>query len=79
MTEDIPLSSRFEVVMEVAHEGDETSEVTMTLRGEPSLGPVGGTFARLMQGQVERDNRKSVEAFAELATRELAAPQAPRA
>jgi uncharacterized protein YndB with AHSA1/START domain len=79
ITEDIPLSSRFEVVMEVAHEGDETSEVTLTLRGKPSLGPVGGTFARLMQGQVERDNRKSVEAFAELATRELAAPPAPRA
>jgi uncharacterized protein YndB with AHSA1/START domain len=79
VTEDIPLSSHFEVVMEVAHEGDETSEVTMTLRGEPSLGPVGSVFARLMQGQVDRDNRRSVEAFAELATRELAAPQAPRA
>jgi carbon monoxide dehydrogenase subunit G len=77
-TGDIPLSSHFEVVMEVAHEGDATSEVTVTLRGEPSLGPVGAVFARLMQGQVDRDNRRSVEAFAELATRELAAPQAPR-
>jgi hypothetical protein len=43
----------------------------MTLRGEPALGPIGGLFARVMQGQVDRDNRRSVEAFAELATREL--------
>ena len=71
-TGDIPLSSRFDVVMEVAPEG-EASEVTMTLRGEPALGPIGAVFARLMQGQVDRDNRRSVEAFAELATREFGA------
>lgn len=74
-TGDIPLSSRFDVVMEVAPEGD-ASEVTMTLRGEPALGPIGALFARFMQGQVDRDNRRSVEAFAELATRELGAQQA---
>ncbi len=77
-TTDIPLSSHFEVIMEVAAEGD-VSEVTMTLQGEPALGPVGAVFARLMQGQVDRDNRRSVEAFAELATRELGAPQQARA
>jgi len=71
-TGDIPLSSHFQVVMEVAPEGD-ASRVAMTLRGEPALGPVGAVFARLMQGQVERDNRRSVEAFSELATRELGA------
>jgi carbon monoxide dehydrogenase subunit G len=71
-TGDIPLSSHFQVVMEVTPEGD-ASRVTLTLRGEPALGPVGAVFARLMQGQVERDNRRSVEAFAELATRELGA------
>jgi carbon monoxide dehydrogenase subunit G len=71
-TGDIPLSSHFQVVMEVAPEGD-ASRVAMTLRGEPALGPVGAVFARLMQAQVERDNRRSVEAFAELATRELGA------
>ena len=71
-TGDIPLSSHFQVVMEVVPEAD-ASRVTLTLRGEPALGPVGATFARLMQGQVERDNRRSVEAFAELATRELGA------
>jgi carbon monoxide dehydrogenase subunit G len=77
-TGDIPLSSRFDVVMEVAPEGD-ASEVTLTLRGEPALGPIGAVFARLMQGQVERDNRRSVEAFVELATRELAGAQQARA
>ena len=75
-TDDIPLSSRFEVVMEVAAQGDDASEVTLTLRGEPAFGPVGAVFARLMQGQVDRDNRRSVEAFAELATRELGASAA---
>jgi carbon monoxide dehydrogenase subunit G len=71
-TRDIPLSSHFEVVMEVAPEGD-ASRVTQTLRGEPALGPIGAVFARLMKGQVDRDNRRSVEDFAELATRELGA------
>jgi carbon monoxide dehydrogenase subunit G len=74
-TGDIPLSGSFEVVMEVAPEGG-ASEVTITLRGEPAYGPVGAVFARLMKGQVDRDNRSSVEAFAELATRELGAQQA---
>jgi hypothetical protein len=74
-TGDIPLSSHFEVVMEVAPEGD-ASRVTITLRGEPAYGPIGGVFARLMQGQVDRDNRSSVDAFAELATRELGAHRA---
>ena len=71
-TGDIPLSSHFEVVMEVAPEGD-GSRVSQTLRGTPSLGPVGAAFAALMKGQVDRDNRRSMEAFAELATRELGA------
>jgi carbon monoxide dehydrogenase subunit G len=74
-TGDIPLSRHFQVVMEVAPEGD-GSRVTITLRGEPSMGPLGAVFARLMQGQVDRDNRSSVEAFAELATRELGVQQA---
>jgi carbon monoxide dehydrogenase subunit G len=74
-TGDIPLSSRFEVVMEAAPEGD-GSRVSITLRGDPSMGPLGSVFASLMRGQVERDNRRSVEAFAELATRELGTPTA---
>jgi carbon monoxide dehydrogenase subunit G len=71
-TGDIPLSSHFEVLMQVDPEGD-ASRVTLTLRGEPALGPIGAVFARLMKGQVDRDNRRSVEAFAEFATRELGA------
>src|SRR5918999_763692 len=71
-TGDIPLSSHFEVLMEVDPEGD-ASRVTMTLRGEPALGPIGAVFARLMKGQVDRDNRRSVKAFAQFATRELGA------
>jgi carbon monoxide dehydrogenase subunit G len=74
-TGDIPLSSHFEVAMEVAPEGD-ASRVTITLRGKPAYGPLGAVFARLMSGQVDRDNRRSVEDFAELATRELSAAQA---
>jgi carbon monoxide dehydrogenase subunit G len=72
-TGDIPLSREFEVVMEVAGEGD-ASEVTITLRGEPAYGPLGVIFASLMKGQVDRDNRRTVESFAELAARELATP-----
>lgn len=74
-TSDIPLSRRFEVEMSVAREGD-GSAVTITLRGEPAYGPIGGVFARVMKGQVARDNRSTVEAFAELATRELSERQA---
>ena len=44
-TGDIPLSSHFQVVMEVAAEGD-GSRVTITLRGEPSMGPLGAASRR---------------------------------
>jgi hypothetical protein len=57
--------------MEVEPEGD-GSRLTLTLRGTPALGPIGSAFAALMKGQVDRDNRNSVEAFAELARHELA-------
>jgi carbon monoxide dehydrogenase subunit G len=75
-TGDIPLSSRFEVVTSVDQEGS-GSRVTITLRGAPAMGPLGSVFAALMRGQVERDNRRTVEAFADLATRELRTAQAP--
>jgi hypothetical protein len=66
-TSDIPLSRE----LEVAGEG-EASEVTITLRGEAAYGPLGVIFASLMKGQVEGDNRRTVESFAELVARELA-------
>jgi carbon monoxide dehydrogenase subunit G len=70
--EGFPLTKSFEVIMEVAPSGGGASEVTFTLRGTSSGGPLGSLFARLMKGQVARDNRKAVEALAELAARELA-------
>ena len=64
--EGLPLTS-FEVVMEVAPVGEAASEVTITLQGTSSAGPVGTMFVRLMRPQVERDNRRSVQRLAELA------------
>lgn len=46
-------------------------EVTLTLRGTPKAGPLGALFAKAMKPQVERGNRRSAQAFAELAAREL--------
>jgi carbon monoxide dehydrogenase subunit G len=66
----LPLSAEFEVDFELTPEGDSTG-FRQTLRAKPALGPVGGVFARLMQGQVARDNQKSVENLAALAAREL--------
>jgi hypothetical protein len=71
---DVPLMSRFEIAIEVAPEGD-ASRLEVTLRAEPALGPIGAVFTRLMSARVERDHRRSVEAFAELASRELGAQQ----
>ena len=69
--EGLPLTGSFEVVMEAAPVGETASEVTITLRGTSSGGPVGALFTRLMTGQVDRDNQKTVRQFAELAAREL--------
>ena len=66
----LPLTDEFDVIFELVPEGDSTG-FSQTLRGKPALGPVGALFARLMEGQVARDNRKSVENFAALAAREL--------
>ncbi len=69
--EGLPLTRSFDVIMEVASVGDSASEVTVTLRGTSSAGPLGAVFARLMRGQVARDNRRSVQRLTELAAREL--------
>ena len=58
------------MIFELVPEGDSTG-LTQTLRGKPSMGPVGAVFVRLMEGQVERDNQKSVDNLAALAAREL--------
>jgi len=64
-SEDVPLVKRFFVVMELEPEGD-ASLFTLTLRADGA-----GLFGKLMRPGVERDNRKTVEQFAELARREL--------
>jgi carbon monoxide dehydrogenase subunit G len=66
----LPLSQEFDVIFELVPEGDSTG-LTQTLRGKPSMGPVGAVFVRLMEGQVKRDNQKSVDNLAALAAREL--------
>ena len=66
----LPLSESFDVIFELSPEGDATG-LTQTLRGKPAFGPVGAVFVRLMEGQVARDNQKSVENLAALAAREL--------
>ncbi len=68
--EGLPLTAEFLVVIELTAVGGAT-ELTLTLRGRSSGGPLGAAQFRLLRGQVERDNRKSVQSFAELAAREL--------
>jgi carbon monoxide dehydrogenase subunit G len=66
----LPLTAEFDVIFELTPEGDSTG-FSQTLRGKPSMGPLGAVFAKLMEGQVARDNQKSVENLAALAAREL--------
>ena len=58
------------MIFELAPEGGSTG-FTLSLRAKPALGPLGRCSPALMEGQVARDNRKSVENFAALAAREL--------
>lgn len=66
----IPLARDFLVEFELTPAGGGT-EVTQVLRGHPAAGPLGAAFFRAMRGQTERENRKSMENFAQLARREL--------
>ncbi len=62
---DILLTRKFTVTMEVEPEG-EGSKATITLAGEPSLGPLGSAFHAAMKSGVDKDNRRSVERLATL-------------
>jgi uncharacterized protein YndB with AHSA1/START domain len=62
---DVPLSNRFDVIMELQPEGTAT-RFTLTLQGAPSLGPIGWVFGKLMNHTVERDNRRTLGTFAAL-------------
>jgi hypothetical protein len=50
--------------MEVAPVGD-ACEVTMRLRGETGLGPLGSAFAALQKGRLQKQVRSGVESLAE--------------
>ena len=56
---DLPLSRDFRVIMEVMPAGTGT-RVTITLRAEESLGPIGWLFGRAMVPKVGRDNQASL-------------------
>lgn len=68
--EGIPLAKEFFVEFELTPAGGGT-EVRQTITGHPAAGPLGTAFFRALRGQTERENRKSMENFAELARREL--------
>lgn len=60
---DIMLTKLFTVTMEVEPAGA-GSRASITLRGEPSLGPFGSAFLAAMKPGVEKDNRRSMENLA---------------
>jgi len=56
---DLPLTRDFRVTMEIAPAGTGT-RVTITMRAQESLGPIGWLFGRAMAPWVGRDNRTSL-------------------
>jgi uncharacterized protein YndB with AHSA1/START domain len=67
-SEDVPFASEFLVITEVEPSGD-GSEVTSTLRAQPSLGVLGASILRiLMKSRTRKDNERTVRKLAELAT-----------
>lgn len=65
-SEDIPFTSEFLVIIDVAPSGD-GSEVSVTLRATPSLGTLGASFLRLLKSRTRRDNERTVQKLAQLA------------
>ena len=66
---DIPLSSWFEVVIELEPQ-DRGTLLVLTLSGKPSGGPAGAVMSKLMRSKLEAQNRRNVESFAELVARD---------
>ena len=69
-SEDIPFASEFLVIIDLAPSGD-GSEVTVTLRANPSFGVLGATILRMLKSQTRKDNERTVRNLAELAARGL--------
>jgi hypothetical protein len=68
-SEDLPFASESLVIMEIAPSGD-GSEVTSTLRLQPSLGVLGATILKALKSKTAKDNERSVRTLAELASRQ---------
>ena len=68
-----PTVKWMEVEMAVTPVGEDACEVTLTLSGESALGPLGAVMLNALKGQVDRDNRKSVENLAALVRSEVPA------
>jgi uncharacterized protein YndB with AHSA1/START domain len=65
-SEDIPLASEFLVIIELASSGD-NSNVTITLRANPSLGVIGASLLSLLKSRTRKDNERTVRNLAEIA------------
>ena len=61
-----PTVKWLEVEMAVTPVGEDACEVTITLSAESALGPLGAAMMAALKGQVERDNRRTVENLAGL-------------
>jgi len=69
-SEGVPFTSESLVIIDLAPSGD-GSEVTVTLRQRPSLGPLGTSVLGLLKSQMRKDNERSVQKLAELAAGEV--------
>jgi uncharacterized protein YndB with AHSA1/START domain len=65
-SEDVPFASEYLIIIDLVPSGD-GSEITVTLRQRPSLGPVGTSVLGLLKRQTRKDNERSVRKLAELA------------
>jgi uncharacterized protein YndB with AHSA1/START domain len=68
-SEDVPFASESLVIIDLAPSGD-GSQVTVTLRQRPSLGPLGISVLELLKSKNGKGNERSVRKLAELAARE---------
>jgi uncharacterized protein YndB with AHSA1/START domain len=68
-SQDVPFASESLVIIDLAPSGD-GSQVTVTLRQRPSLGPLGTTVLGLLKSQMAKGNERSVQKLAQLAARE---------
>lgn len=64
---DIPFATEFLVIIDLAPSGEGT-EVTITLRANPSHGALGASVLRLLRSRTRKDNERTVRNFAQLAT-----------